>query len=177
MREREMQLNKEIATKVLSVVDAGLVRGVGKPVPGKMCVEAAVNFALGLPHSDEPPCVGYAVRSFKIALNDSNWSSDAARTKGMRKLAIAQLGSNEIDQGAFVKELALATVRRIVPLALRAAAGMPGNAAHKDSLEQHAKACESAKDLDAASYAARAASDAASAASYAARYAASAASY
>jgi hypothetical protein len=47
-----------------------------------MCVEAAVCYALGLPHSDNPPCVGYAVRQYKIRLNDSNWSSNEARAKG-----------------------------------------------------------------------------------------------
>jgi hypothetical protein len=30
----------EIARKVIATVDAGLVRGVGVAVPGKMCVEA-----------------------------------------------------------------------------------------------------------------------------------------
>ena len=41
-----MELSREVALKVLQTVDAGLVRGVGKPVPGQMCVEAAVCFAL-----------------------------------------------------------------------------------------------------------------------------------
>lgn len=72
----------------------------------------------------------------------------------MRRIAIAQLGSNEIDQNVFVKELALATIRKIVPIALRAAAGMPGNAKHKDSLQEHANKCEQVETLDAASYAA-----------------------
>jgi hypothetical protein len=40
----------------------------------------------------------------------------------MRRIAIAQLGSDTIDQTVFVKELALATIRKIVPIALKAAA-------------------------------------------------------
>jgi hypothetical protein len=129
-----------------------------------MCVEAAVCYALGLPHSDNPPCVGEAVRSFKIALNDSDWSSPKARAIGMRRIAIAQLGSNEIDQSVFVKELALATIRKIVPLALRAAAGMKGlPAEHKLKLEGAALECEQVTyDFDAARAASYAASDAAS---------------
>ena len=87
----QVEITEAIAAKVLVVVDAGLVNGKGKPVPGQMCVEAAVCFAMGLPHSDEPPCVAPALRALKIRLNDSNWSSDQARAKGLRRLALAQL--------------------------------------------------------------------------------------
>src|ERR1051326_3385041 len=85
-----MTPTKDIARKVLEIVDHGLTNGKGEPIPGKMCVEAAVCFALGLPHGDNPPCVGEAVRSFKIALNDCEWTSDTARAKGLRKIAVAQ---------------------------------------------------------------------------------------
>lgn len=47
-----MRITRKIAVRVLEVVDAGLVSGVGSPEPGKMCVEAAVCYALGLPHGD-----------------------------------------------------------------------------------------------------------------------------
>ncbi|MGH8164181.1 MAG: hypothetical protein ACREP1_07610, partial [Rhodanobacteraceae bacterium] len=124
------RITKALARKVLNVVDAGLVSGLGKPIPGKMCVEAAVCFALCLPHSDNPPCVGDAVRAFKVRLNDAKWPSNAARTQGMRKLAIAQLGSDRIDQVAFAKIVAEQTIRRIVPLALRAAASANPLRAH-----------------------------------------------
>jgi hypothetical protein len=172
---------KAVARKILDVLKHGLVRGKGDPKPGEMCVEAAVCFAMGLPHSDEPPCVGSAVRSFKITLNDSHWSSDMARANGMRRIAIAQLGSNEIDQNVFVKELARLTIKKIVPIALRAAAKIHPEQKHKDAMEAAAVGCEEkgSEDAasaanDAASYAASAASDAAS---YAASDAASAASY
>jgi hypothetical protein len=100
-------LSEEIARKVLTTVDAGLVKGVGKAIPGQMCVEAAVCYAMGLPHGDEPTCVSEALRKFKIGLNDSNWSSDSARAKGMRRLAIAQLGSaGALDDIRFVTLLA-----------------------------------------------------------------------
>jgi hypothetical protein len=101
-----MELTREIAIKVLGIVDHGLSHGLGTPEPGKLCVEAAVCLALGLPHGDNPPCVGYAVRSFKIRLNDSKWSSPEARAIGMRRLAIAQLGSDQVDQKEFVRLLA-----------------------------------------------------------------------
>ena len=98
---KPIKLSRAIARKVLSIVDAGLVDGKGNPIPGQMCVEAAVCYALGLPHGDNPPCVGQAVRAFKIRLNDSEWSSAQARAAGMRKLAVAQLGSDTVDQAKF----------------------------------------------------------------------------
>ena len=135
------EINEALARKVLSVVDAGLVNGMGLAAPGHMCVEAAVCYALGIAHSDEPPCVGAAVRRFKINLNDSQWSSDAARTKGMRLLAIAQLGSDTIDQRAFADMVIVGVVRRILPIALQAAAER-AKEPHKAALLGAIPACE-----------------------------------
>lgn len=47
-------VTREIAAKVRDTIDAGLVQGLGEPIPGQMCVEAAVCYALGLPHGDDP---------------------------------------------------------------------------------------------------------------------------
>jgi len=80
-----------------------------------MCVEALICFKLGLPHGDNPPCVGGEVRLAKISLNDCNWSSPKARAEGMRKLAIAQLGSDKIDQKVFKDTLKLISAKRILP--------------------------------------------------------------
>src|SRR6185503_4958835 len=148
----------------------------------KMCAEAAVCFALGLPHGDEPPCVGRAVRAFKIRLNDCAWSSNQARAKGLRRIAIAQLGSNEIDQDVFRKELARLTIKTIVPIALRAAAKLQKEQTRKNALEDAAVSCEKdpsiekvkaakkiAADAADAAYAAADAADAAAAAAYATR--------
>ena len=103
-------ITKELAQKVKETVSHGLVKGLGKPKLGQMCVEAAVNYACGLPHGDNPSCVGSAVRLFKIRLNDAKWSSNDARAKGMLKIAIAQLGSNIIDQVAFAKIVVFKTI-------------------------------------------------------------------
>lgn len=100
---KKIIVNKELAQKVIDVVTPGLCNGLGSPEPGKMCVEAAVNYACGLPHGDDPTCVGQSVRNFKICLNDSPWSSNKARAKGMVKIAIAQLGSNKLNQKKFEK--------------------------------------------------------------------------
>ena len=160
-----MNLSREVAQKVLTIVDAGLVKGMGKPEPGKLCVEAAVCLALGIPHSDNPPCVGAAVRAYKIRLNDSAWSSDQARARGMRRVAIAQLGSDGIDQNEFRKEVVIGIVRELLPIALRAAAKLnPKKAA---ALEESAARCAAVKDFESAKAAANAAY-AANAAAYAA---------
>jgi hypothetical protein len=85
-----------LAVKVLEVVNAGLCYGLGDPEPGKMCVEAAVCYAMGESHSDSPSCVAADVIQAKINLNDAGWSSDKARANGLRRVAIAQLGSKGV---------------------------------------------------------------------------------
>lgn len=89
-----MNITRQRVCKVLKVVDAGLTNGMGSPIPGKMCVEAAVCYAFGLPHTDQPPCVASTLRNLNIMLNDCKWSSDKTRAKGMRKLAVLQLGTS-----------------------------------------------------------------------------------
>ena len=168
------EITREIAIKVRDTVDAGLVKGKGIQIPGQMCVEAAVCYAMGLPHSDEPPCVSAAVRSLKIGLNDSAWSSDEIRGRGMRRLALAQLGSaGTVDDAEFNRRVIEVIIRRFVPIALRAAASVHHKQIHKDALEAAAVNCEKAETSWAASWAA---SGAASAASWAARAASEAAS-
>jgi hypothetical protein len=172
------KITAKVVKKLISVVDAGLTEGQGEPTPGKMCVEAAVCYALGLPHSDDPPCVSRALRAVKIALNDGPWSSDTARAAGMRNLAVAQLGTRDtLDDVAFTQKLAEMTIRKIVPRALRYAAKIHHQELHRAAMEEAAKKCEAEGSSYAASAASDAASDAASAASYAASDAASAASY
>ena len=152
-----MQINREFASKVLETVNAGLVGGLGEAKLGSMCVEAAVKFAMGEAHGDDPTCVGTAVRSFMIRLNDANWPTDRDRTNTLRKLSIAQLGSNTIDQHAFADLLVLGTVRKMVPIALRAAA--KHNPKFADGLEAASVACEEVKGRAEARTAALAARD------------------
>src|SRR5579859_5139719 len=102
----QIEITRELAEKVLTIVDAGLVKGVGNPKPGQMCVEAAVCFAMGLPHGDEPSCVAPSLRNLKIRLNDSSWSSNQARAKGLRRLALTQLGSaGLLDEQEFARRI------------------------------------------------------------------------
>jgi len=180
------EITVDLATKVLSTIDAGLVAGIGIPEPGKMCVEAAVCYAMGLPHSDRPTCVSDVVRSLKIKLNDSNWSSNEARTTGLRRLGVAQLGSaGVVADNEFATRVSILAIQKYVPIALRAAASRIPS--HATALIEIAGLCslnpsiENAKKAKAAAYAAAAyaaaadAADAAADAAYAAAYAAYAA--
>lgn len=168
-------INESVVRKLLGVVDAGLSSGLGEPTPGKMCIEAAVCFALGEPHGDEPSCVAPAVRRLKIRLNDSRWSSNLARARGMRRLAVVQLGTKyAIDEQEFAKQSAIAAIRICVPFALRAAAKV-AKGEHVEALLNAALLCQNAPTYGnavSAKKAAYAAADAAAAA--AAAYAADA---
>jgi len=136
------------ARKVLEIVDAGLCHGLGKPKPGAMCVEAAVCYALGQPHGDEPTCVSGPVRAFKIRLNDSEWSNIAARAAGMRRVAVAQLGSaGTVDSLRFARLMVEGATRKFAPFALRAAAKVRPD--HAEVLESAARRCESEGGMDA----------------------------
>jgi hypothetical protein len=186
-------INEELVTKLISVIDAGLCKGLGEPEPGAMCVMAAINYAMGNDHGDQPSCVGYAVRSFDIKLNDAKWSSNKARSAGMRAEAIAKLGSNKLDQSEFAEKLSIQTVKVILPIAMNALLSVlslnaASNAQHITAITEASSKCSSVvtrkdacevaqqckKAADAAAYAA---AYAASAAAYAAAYAASAAAY
>ena len=171
---------KSTAESLVDLLGHGLCSGLGKPEPGKMCVEAAVCYAMGMDHGDDPKCVGRAVRRFKIRLNDSKWSSNEARGNGMLKLAIAQLGSNEIDQIEFAKKLSLRTCNEFLPFFL--ADKMPDfdtsglvSVGDLKTARSEARSAYAAADADAAAYAAAYAADAAYAAAYAADAAADAA--
>ena len=189
------EITKDVVIRLLGVVDAGLINGVGPPdehgngVPGAMCVEAAVCYALGLPHGDDPRCVAPSLRSLKIPLNDSRWSSDKARAKGLRRLAVIQLGSKgHLDPTEFATRCAVLATKTSVPIALRAAASIHKDPKHVQALRDAANRCEiegtrksaedsrtvaqsarhaAAADAAAAAYAAAAADAAAAAAAYA----------
>src|SRR6266850_2480719 len=113
------ELNNFDLKKFDSILSRGLCTGVGTQGE-QVCIEAAICETLGLPHGDDPGCVSDAVRSFKIALNDSRWSSDAARAKGLRALGIAQLGSKGVvNDVEFSKRLSEKAIRVLIPKLFR----------------------------------------------------------
>ena len=166
-----MQITKELVTKINKLLDEGLVCGLGNPIPGKMCVEALICYALDLPHGDEPNCVSPAIRSLKIRLNDSNWSSNKARAEGMRNLAILQLGTNNnFSDVDFTHKVAMFSCCEFLPFFLRDIdKEKKWFTEELESGLRNAKTLEEAKNAAAnAAYAADAATDAADAADAAA---------
>lgn len=81
-------INKfDISAFDVAKYDGILMRGLSYTLGtagGQVCIEAAICETLGMAHGDEPGCVAKTVREFKIALNDCDWSSPAARAKGLR---------------------------------------------------------------------------------------------
>ena len=69
-------------------------------------------------------------------LNDAKWSSNDARAKGMLKVAIAQLGSDTINQKEFAEIVAFKTITVLMPIVLR-----------DKKYEEEALLCESSKNL------------------------------
>lgn len=141
-------ITQELVEKLIDVVDQGLCYGIGRPIPGQMCVEAAVCYSMGLPHGDKPTCVLADIRNLKIALNDKSWSSNVARARGLRRLAVAQLGSTELDAKKFRERILDVVLRRVVPRALRSAAKVAVGD-HSEKLEEAAKNCETNPDKEA----------------------------
>jgi hypothetical protein len=113
--------------------------------------------------------VSPALRTLKITLNDSQWSSNAARTNGLKRLSVLQLGTDTgFNEMEFTKRVAEMVIRKIVPIALRKAAEIHPNENHRIALLAAADRCEQEGTKDAA----RAAAAAADAATYAAAAAA-----
>jgi hypothetical protein len=117
-----MKINPTIVKRLLKIIDKGLISGAGEstynpqtgeydspPKPGEVCVEQAVALALDEPLidgdvTDRPKCVANAVADLKIQLNDRDWSSNKARARGLRRVAVAQLGSKGMtDEKVFAE--------------------------------------------------------------------------
>lgn len=97
-------ITSKIITKLLKLIDAGIQDGAGNMTgPGTFCVEQAISEAMDEhDNSDSPDCVHHIVRSLSISFNDSNlWNDNKDRAKGLRRFAVAQLGSTKINGGDF----------------------------------------------------------------------------
>jgi len=152
-----------------ALVARGMPHGLGDTEHA--CVMACLNLACGgkLTDAAESPCVLPSAADFAVRLNDANWSSPTARASGMHDLGLALLGTAAIDMVEFARRLAEGTIRRVLPIALRAV----GLKKEADRCEEEGtmESASAASYADAASYAA----DAAAYAYYAASYAAAAA--
>jgi hypothetical protein len=111
-----MKITPELISKIDEGLSHGLSLGLGQPIPGQMCVEALICNVLGEPHNDKPSCVDLILNKVKIQLNDASWSSNQARAKGLRNLAILQLGTKDnFDSKLFSDKLATFTCTDFLP--------------------------------------------------------------
>lgn len=108
-------ITKEQVQEILAVVDQGLCNGLGDRVPGQMCAEAAVGYIFGDATEDRPVCVAESLRRLVVCLNDAPWSNNSERARGMRRLTIAQLGTDtEFDEWLFAGCLSEQVTRSIL---------------------------------------------------------------
>ena len=119
-----MDFNELDKAKFLNKFDEALSRGlcIGKGTrDGQMCIEAAICYALDLPHSDDPKCVTPSVRNFKIRLNDSSrWKSPDSRAMHLRALGIAQVGSaGVVNSREFSEQIAKRIIQVLIPKLFR----------------------------------------------------------
>ena len=113
-----MDINAAQVRRVIEVIDHGLSHDLGTPILGQMCAQAAVCYALGFPFSDRPTCVTPLLRTLGILLNDRSWSSKEARARGLRRFAVAQLGSKgNLKTKEFMARLIDHAQNEMVPLA------------------------------------------------------------
>lgn len=136
----------EQARAIQQLVDKGLRQygfgecDRGSPPDGLVCVEQAVSFVLtGDPLDDHPECVHWVVSGFKRIMNDAYvWRNKEARAAGLRRIAVAQLGSTGINGVAFVANVAEAVGIRVDPVDY-------GNLAHTAiRMGKHREAIEAA---------------------------------
>ena len=114
-----MKITRKLTDRIWHLVGQGLSYGLGKRGTGTMCVQASVQAALEEEHNDAPQCVANDVRQFGITLNDRRaWGDKHKRGEGLRRFAIAQLGSDRLPEGKFAASLRLKLLRTRLPLVL-----------------------------------------------------------
>lgn len=163
-----------VRSKLTEIVSAGLVKGLGTPEPGKLCLEAAICLALGEAHGDKPSCVAAPDNAFAIRLQDAYPGTPEERAKLFLPLGLAQLGTAGTDRKPWAKLLVEGTIRKVLPMWLRNAAEKQSDKTHRAALLAAADKCESDGTQESAMHA-RDAADAAQPATAAYAYATAAA--
>lgn len=109
-----MKITLTHINNLLKLFESGLVNGAGHDV-NHFCVQQAVHRVLDndlddAQKSDRPPtwCVREDIRTFGIHLNDEKgWRDEKARAEGLKRFAIAELGSSEVWPSKFYEKLAV----------------------------------------------------------------------
>lgn len=95
-------ITRTLVDRIKKLVGYGLSEGEGDRGRGTMCVQACVQAALEEEHNDNPACVPGNRKNFGITLNDlAGWDDDLARGKGLKRYAIAQLGTSTKPEADF----------------------------------------------------------------------------
>ena len=119
---------------------------------GGTCINEAAIIAAGFKYrrvdsaSDCPPCFSRVISQYALCLND--YMPDATRQELLLPFVLRLAGTADTPQVELKRAeyIALHTIKRILPVALRST-----------GLAAHAEACEEARDITAAAYAAAAA--------------------
>ncbi|MGH7187179.1 MAG: hypothetical protein ACREIB_12995, partial [Pseudomonadota bacterium] len=148
-----------------------LTEGAHSP-DGAACLHEAWNVASGYGWDDDAHG-----RPDLRGLNDVPWSSDEARTQALLPVAVALWDFerwSDDRKRAWARRVASETIRRVLPVALRAAASVHPEQHHRDALTAAAETCakEEAESAKSAASAARSAAWSAASAASAARSAA-----
>ena len=94
MKERKtLEITEELASRILNLVDAGLDDIPRDNTPTAAHCDPHVCWVDNMPTCSSVTSVSVPVRRVMEKLKDAPWSSEEARTKYLRRLAIAQLGT------------------------------------------------------------------------------------
>jgi hypothetical protein len=103
----DFDITQGMVTTLLAYCKQGFCNGAGdNPLRGQFCVQQAVNMAVTSEEedSDGPDCVHEKLCGLGIQLNDhEGWSSNQGRAKGLKRFAVAEMGTEEWN-GEKIKE-------------------------------------------------------------------------
>lgn len=114
------EISKEVVLLIIADLERQLASSAENSVAGRMIVQQAVCAAFAERYLETPSTVAPMLSAVTIGLNNATWSSDFECGKGMRRLAIAQLGTaKDFDSNRFLYCLAGVLVRKWLPRLLR----------------------------------------------------------
>lgn len=93
----EFEITQQMVQNLLGYVKKGFCNGAGEVSDGQFCVQQAVNMATTMEAetSDGPNCVHKEFNCLGINLNDMEWRGPKTRAKGLKRLAVAEMGTEE----------------------------------------------------------------------------------
>lgn len=106
-----MYVAPEVRKRLIQIGKKGIAFGLSDgPVPGELCIQAAICAAMGEKHGDEPTCVEQPDNRISIAVNDLNWGTNRTRAKYLLPIGLAQLGTKGEDRLPWLKRVVLGII-------------------------------------------------------------------